>query len=202
MHILLSIFILKAGDIEINPGPKKIPHLNFSCCHWNVNSLATDNYSKVLALKAYNFTDKYDFICICWNILSKLGRPIQHTIYSINNPVGLKLLTRLRLGLSYLNEHRFNHNFQNCIIPLCSCNIEIESTYHFLLNCHHYTNICVLLLNSITEIIGNTFNINYECLVNLLLFGSQKYTEIDNSHIANATIKYLLDSGRFNGPLL
>ena len=52
------------------------------------------------------------------------------------------------------------------------------------------------------EIIGNTFNINDECLVNLLLFGSQKYTDTDNSYIVNATIKYLLDSGRFNGPLL
>ena len=49
------------------------------------------------------------------NTLLKLGRPIQRTIYSINNPVGLKLLTRLRLGLSHLNEHRFNHNFKNCI---------------------------------------------------------------------------------------
>ena len=58
------------------------------------------------------------------------------------------------------------------------------------------------LLNRIAEIMGNTFNINDECLVNLLLFGSKKYTEIDNSHIVNATIKYLLNSGRFNGPLL
>ena len=136
------------------------------------------------------------------NILLKLGRPIQRPIYSISSPVGLKLLTRLRLGLSHLNEHRFNHNFQNCINPLCSCSLEIESTFHFLLHCHHYTNIRVTLLNSIAEIIGNTFNINDECLVSLLLFGSQKYTEIDNSYIVNATIKYLLDSGRFNGPLL
>ena len=58
------------------------------------------------------------------------------------------------------------------------------------------------LLNSIAEIIGNTLNINDECLVNLSLFGSQKYTEIDNSHIVNGTIRYLLDSGRFNGSLL
>ena len=33
-------------------------------------------------------------------------------------------------------------------------------------------------------------------------FGSRKYTEIDNPHIINATIKYLLDSERFSGPLL
>ena len=63
-NIFLSIFILKAGDIELNPGPKKIPYSYFSCCHWNVDSLAADNYSKVLALKAYNSTYKYDFICI------------------------------------------------------------------------------------------------------------------------------------------
>ena len=136
------------------------------------------------------------------NTLLKLGRPIQCTIYSINNPVGLKLLTRLRLGLSHLNEHRFNHNLKNCINPLCSCSLEIESISHFLLHCHHYTNIRLTLLKSLAEIIGNTFNINDECLVNLLLFGNQKYTEIDNLHIINATIKYLLDSGRFSGPLL
>ena len=64
------------------------------------------------------------------------------------------------------------------------------------------TNIRLTLVNSIAEVIGNTFNITDECLVKLLLFGNRKYTEIDNSHIVNATIKYLLDSGRFSGPLL
>ena len=54
------------------------------------------------------------------NTLLKLGRSIQRAIYSINNPVGLKLLTCLRLGLSHLNEHRFNHTFKNCINPLYS----------------------------------------------------------------------------------
>ena len=57
-NVFPSMFILKAGDIELNPRPKKIPHSCFSCCHWNVNSLTTDNYYKVLALKAYNSTYK------------------------------------------------------------------------------------------------------------------------------------------------
>ena len=70
------------------------------------------------------------------------------------------------------------------------------------MHCHHYTNIHLTLLNSIAEVIGNTFNIINECLAYLLLFGSQKYTEINNSHILNAVIKYLVDSGRFSGPLL
>ena len=95
---------------------------------------------------------------------------------------------------SHLIEQRFKHNFQNCFNLLCSCSLEIESTSHFLLHCHHYTNIHLTLLNSIAEIIGNTFNITNECLVNLLLFGSPKYTEAGNSHIINAAIEYLLDS--------
>ena len=136
------------------------------------------------------------------NTLLKLGIPDQRAIYSINNHVGLKLLTRLGVGLSHLNEHRFYHNFKNCSNPLCSCSLEIESTSHFLLHCHHYTNIRLTLLNSIAEITGNTFNITDECLVNLRLFGSRKYNEIDNSHIVNAIIKYLFDSRRFSAPLL
>ena len=63
--VFLSILILKAGDIELNPGtpPQKNSHSYFSC-HWNVNSLATDNYSKVVALKGYSSIYKFDFICI------------------------------------------------------------------------------------------------------------------------------------------
>ena len=136
------------------------------------------------------------------NTLLKLDRPKQSAIYNINNPVGLKLLTRLRLGLSHLNEHKFNRNFQDCINNLCCCSFEIESTSHFLLRCRHCTNIPLTLLNSIAEIIGNTFDITSECLISLLLFRSPEYTEIDNANIINATIKYILDSEIFNDALL
>ena len=63
-NVFLSILVLKGGDIELNHGPQKNSYSYFSCYHWNVNSLAADNYSKVLALTAYNSTYKYDFICI------------------------------------------------------------------------------------------------------------------------------------------
>ena len=44
-------------------------------------------------------------------------RPIQSNVYNIFDPIGLKLLTRLRLGCSHLNEHKFRHNFQDCLNP-------------------------------------------------------------------------------------
>ena len=72
------------------------------------------------------------------NALIKIGKPIPKPIYNVHNPVGLKLLTRLRLGLSHLNQHKFNHNFQDCLNPLCSCSLEVESASHFFLHCHSY----------------------------------------------------------------
>ena len=53
-------------------------------------------------------------------------------MYRIHHPLGLNLLTRLRLVLSHLNEHRFKHTFKKCINPLCTCSLEVESTKHFL----------------------------------------------------------------------
>ena len=47
----------------------------------------------------------------------KVIRPIPNSIFGIFNPLELKLITRLWLGLSHLNEHKFNHNFNNCINP-------------------------------------------------------------------------------------
>ena len=72
MHFF-PIFILQAGDIKL--WTKKIPHSYFSCCDWNVNSLATDNYSKVLALKTYNSTYKYNFTCISETFLDSSFEP-------------------------------------------------------------------------------------------------------------------------------
>ena len=50
-------------------------------------------------------------------------------IYNIYNPTGLTIPNRLRLGLSHLNQHKFNHNFRDCVNPLFPCNIEIESSF-------------------------------------------------------------------------
>ena len=42
---------------------------------------------------------------------------------------------RLRVGMSYLREHKFKHNFHNCLNPIYSCGLDIKSTSYFLLPC-------------------------------------------------------------------
>ena len=79
-------------------------------------------------------------------------RPIQSNVHNIYDPIGLKLLTRLRLGWSHLNEHKLRHNFQDCLNPLCSCSLEIEDTIHYFANCHHFSQYRFYLKNNIKSV--------------------------------------------------
>ena len=72
-------------------------------------------------------------------------RPAQSNIYHIFDPRVLKFLTCLWLGLSHLNEHKF-HNFQDCLNPLYSCNLEIEDTVLLINFCTVNTFITIVLI--------------------------------------------------------
>ena len=135
------------------------------------------------------------------NHLLKSVRPLANPIYNIHDPLGIRLLTRLRLGLSHLNEHRFNHNFDNCINPLCTCTLETESTTHFFLHCHFYTNIHKILLDDLNEININISNFSETALTDLLLHGKSRFDKIQNEKTLTASIKYILDSERLTGSI-
>ena len=58
-------------------------------------------------------------------MLLKIGRRVPGPYFNIHNSVGLKLLTRLRVGLSHLNEHKFKYSFSNYVNPLYSCSLQV-----------------------------------------------------------------------------
>ena len=66
--------------------------------------------------------------------------------------MGIKLLTRLRVRFSHIKEHKFRHNFQDAINPLCCCGNLAESTTHFFLHCTHFSNQKLALINKIKDI--------------------------------------------------
>ena len=137
------------------------------------------------------------------NSLLKIGRPMQNSIYNIHDPVGIKYLTRLRLGLSHLNEHKFRHNFQDCLNPLCSCSLEVETINHYFLHCHYYDNICKTLLDTVKEITNICLSdFSDETLVNLLLYGNSIYSLEENKEVIKASINFILLSQRFAGALM
>ena len=51
----------------------------------------------------------------------KFRRPSSNSIFNCHSPKGIKLITRLRLGISQLREHKFRYNFQDTLNPICSC---------------------------------------------------------------------------------
>ena len=63
----------------------------------------------------------------------------ENSLFCIYDPLGVKLLTRLRLQFSHLNEHKFRHGFSDTINPMCACGTEIETTEHFLLRFQFYS---------------------------------------------------------------
>ena len=78
-------------------------------------------------------------------------RPQPSPLFNIHNLFGVKLLTRLRLGLSHLNEHKFNHNLNGCINPFSTCTLEPESTSHFFLHCHDYNSMWLVLFKDLNS---------------------------------------------------
>ena len=118
----------------------------------------------------------------------------------------LRNFSPLRLGLNHLNEHKFKHNFQDCVNLLCLCSLGLECLSHFFLHCHNFKNIspihlmCVIAsAHASTHVTGlmrvkiacSTSNCNRFCSVmkmfqiltkfrlfhsNLYLFQSSNYT--------------------------
>ena len=82
-------------------------------------------------------------------------RPSGSTVFNCHNPKGVKLLTRLRLGLSHLREHKFKQSFQDSLNIICSCGNGIETLAHYLLHCPNFSNEGSTFLNIIGSIDGN-----------------------------------------------
>ena len=81
--------------------------------------------------------------------LLRFVKPLENSVFNCHNPIGIKYLTRVRLGFSHLRYHKFKHGFVDAIDPLCSCNTGIENTVHFFLHCPNFSTARNTLLNEI-----------------------------------------------------
>ena len=128
-------------------------------------------------------------------------RPSGNSVFKCHNPKGIKLLTRLRLGLSHLREHKFKHGFLDSLNPICSCGQNIETSTHFLLHCSNYSNERLTFLNIIRNIDSNILNKNDLKVTETLLYGDSSYDDTKNT-LMNATMEFLFTSKRFDVPLV
>ena len=86
------------------------------------------------------------------------------SFFDSHNPKGIKLMTRLRLGLSHLREHIFKHSFQDTINLLCNCGQDIESAAHFFLHCPFFINERRIVLSTIHSLGSKLLDCTYYVL--------------------------------------
>ena len=131
----------------------------------------------------------------------KFIRPTANSIFCCHNPIGVKLLTRLQLGLSHLREHKFKHSFQDALNPLCSCRKEVETTFHFLPSCPNYSDERLTLLSKIKNINPNILENTNSQIAPFFLYEDKNFAALTNFIILSSTIEYILATVRSDEPL-
>ena len=123
----------------------------------------------------------------------------QKSLFAIHDPVGVKLLSRLKF--SHLNEHKFRHNFKDALGPMCDCGSKTEKTDHFFLRCHFFAINRKKLLHDLLKIDPSLRNLKDELLLDMILYGSGKYNDTVNKEILFHTISFINNTKRFERPL-
>ena len=134
--------------------------------------------------------------------LLKFVRPVAKSVFKINNSYGLKLLTRLHLGLSRLRYHKFRHNFQDCINSICVCGLEIETTTHFLLRYPIFQSARQSLLTNIKKIDESTLKKHDKLITKTLLYGNDKFDSSCDKSIISSTIEFIVSTEKFTNSVV
>ena len=133
----------------------------------NLTRSTTQNNFEPIPAKSKAFENS--FLPYCIKEKSKLNDKIRNiksinkfrvTIFHFNRPKGnpdfdthdtneIKLLSRLRLNFSHLNEHKFGHNFNDTVDPICTCSHELEATIHYIFCYNLYSTQRLELLNNV-----------------------------------------------------
>ena len=120
------------------------------------------------------------------------------SVHGIHDPLGLKYLFQVRVGLSALNCHKKKHNFIDTPNDWCECRCSPENVEHFLFFCHLHVLPRIDLSLSVANILAAN---GMDHLVNdtdLYLYGHRSLNSTDNKTILLATIKFLKESNRFS----
>ena len=205
---MFKIMRNEAPDYLINLVPKCEYAINTRNCHIPMYHCRTDCFKYSFFPSALRDWFKLDesirnseSTSIFKNKLLSFIRPVQSSIYNIFDQIGIKLLTRLRLEFSHLNEHRFRHNFENRLNPLCSCSLETEDTLHYLLHCHHFSMYREDLMNSVKSVYNNFESLSDNAKKDVFLYGDPFLYQNKNKLILEATINYIKISERFSESL-
>ena len=126
-------------------------------------------------------------------------RPPRKEIFGIHK-YGIKWIFQLRVGLSSLRSHKYNHHFLDTPSPKCSCNGNDETTTHFFLECTNFDlqrEEFITLLHDIL-FMHDIENLTPADKTDILLYGHDDLLYEENQMILKSTIKFIKKTGRFS----
>ena len=109
------------------------------------------------------------------------------------------LLTRIRVGRSELNQHKFSIGHSDS--PQCLCHYREESPLHYFLDCFLYSPERQILLSKIEHHIPHFYNFSKKRQLDIILRGY--YPERDefislNTSLTYAVQNYIVHTKRFS----
>ena len=99
--------------------------------------------------------------------------------------------------MSHLCEHKFKHNFQDCLNPICGYGLNIESTSYFLLHCPTFNDERYTLLSTLNKIDCKLLEITKSSLSQTLLHGNTLFDKEKKHSFLTQQSKLLNPSRNF-----
>ena len=125
-------------------------------------------------------------------------KPPRYKHFSRGNKFTNKLLTRIRVGRSDLNQHKFTIGLVDS--PECSCHFTFESPEHFFLSCFLYSLERQTLFSLVEHYIPKFPRLNRKQKLDILLKGinpdDEQFTQL-NTTLTKAVQHFILSTKRF-----
>ena len=115
-------------------------------------------------------------------------------MFDAESSEGLKFLQELDLDWA---DHKFRHNFQDCVNPVCRCSQEIETSTRFLLHYSKYYSTRQSLFEKVKKIDWSILKQNDQVLTKILHFRDEKLKAAQNKSILTSATEFLQATKRF-----
>ena len=117
----------------------------------------------------------------------------QKSLFSMHDPVGVKLLTRLPLHFSHPNEHKCRHNFKDFVSPMCGCGSCVTN----ILQTRDKSSVMMF-----SRLDASIKHLNEGSSIDVLLYGSDRFNDNKNTQILLHTICFIQATKGFERPLI
>ena len=109
------------------------------------------------------------------NNLIALFRPPCRSIFGIHDPIGIRWLYQLRVGLSPLRHHKNSHNFLDTPTDLCIICQSVENTEHYFLHCTRFEDMRNELIGLLNGLPPNFHQLTNTVKTRLMLYGDTSF---------------------------